>query len=280
MRVIGICFVASMAFTGRALAQEGFQLVELREFMLELNAVWERLTDTVYKFEEQYPLIRDLAPAMERASYDSASFLPFLPEHPVGLGEVWKIDAEAALPFLRQFHPGATAGLHHDNGTGLGAPGGWACLRALSPKYAEVFLRVHAEFVLEGSGAMHDSSWFTPAQFRGRMVLDRERRQVVAFELAVPAQSANVDVNVRDGEHIVADIGRIPRMELRGGEFPASSQVKEISVEEASQLLARRFYPFAELEWLDLRAALAKSRETGKPMHILALFGSLLDESC
>jgi len=46
------------------------------------------------------------------------------------------------------------------------------------------------------------------------------------------------------------------------------------------QRLAERFYPFAAIDWLELPAALAASRATGKPMHVVLLFGSLLDESC
>jgi hypothetical protein len=113
------------------------------------------------------------------------------------------------------------------------------------------------------------------------MVVDRRSGEVVAFEWKVPEQSANVDVNVADGGGILADIGRTPEMELAGGTFPAfATDARQISEYEVDDALARAFYPFAEIEWLGLEEARAESRETGKPLHVIALFGSLLDESC
>jgi hypothetical protein len=255
--------------------------LSLGEFSLELAATWERLTDTTYKFEQRYPLVRDLAPAADRARYDAAQFRPFLPRDAVAVGDTWSIDPAAALPFLRQFHPGATAELHHDSGLGVSAHGAWACLRLLTEEHAEVCLRVHADFMIEGDGGRATSSWFTPAQFRGRMVIDRKRGAVVAFTLGVPSQGVNVDVNIADGKGVFADIGRVPRMELSGGTFPAfPGSAVQIAEREAQDRLARRFYPFAEIPWLDLAAARAESLATGRPLHVIALFGSLMDESC
>jgi len=253
----------------------------LAEGSLELEAHWERLTDTVYRFEERFHLVRDLAPAVARATYRAEHFRPFLPEGPVAVGDTWRIDPNDALPFLRQLHAGATSELHHDGGSGVAAHGAWACLRALDAAHAEVALRVHADFLIAGDGERETSSWFTPAQFRGRMVIDRARAAVVGFELGVPAQSANVDVNIADGEGIVADIGRVPRMEVRGGRFPAyAGEAKQLAQREAERVLERKFYPLAELEWLELPAARAQSLATCRPLHVVALFGSLFGESC
>ena len=261
-------------------AQDAGDRLTLREFALELTANWEPLTDTVYKFEQRYPLVRDLAPAKASARYTAEQFRPFLPAAPVAVGETWRIDPAAALPFLRQFHAGATTELHHDHGMGIGAHGGWACLRLASAEYAEVYFRVHADFLLQGDGDAK-SSWFTPGQFRGRMVIDRKRGQLVAFTLDVPAASANVDVNIAEDDGVSCDIGRIPRMELAGGTMPTfPAGTAQISEQDAAQLLARAFYPFAAIPWLDLAAARAESLATGKPLHVIALFGSLLDESC
>jgi hypothetical protein len=58
------------------------------------------------------------------------------------------------------------------------------------------------------------------------------------------------------------------------------ADAREITAEAARDILARRFYPLAEIEWLGLEAALARARATDKPLHVVALFGSLLDESC
>ena len=248
---------------------------------LELTARWERLTDTVYHFERDYPLIRDLAPAVPTARHDAALFHALLPPHAVAVGETWRVDVDAALPFLRQLHPGATKVLHHDGGMGVAAPGGFACLRALDDTHAEVVLRIHADFRIAGDGTQGATSWFTPAQFRGRLALDRRRGAVVGFELAVPAASANVDVNVGDKGNVFADIGRVPRMEVAGGAFPTfADDAAQVAATTAEDRLARAFYPFAAIEWLDLETARAESRESGKPLHVVALFGSLMDESC
>src|SRR5690606_11853505 len=134
----------------------------------ELSAVWEPLTDSTYGFAKRHALVRDLAPAQAQATYGADAFRPFLPPHAVEPGATWPIEVAAALPFLRQFHAGATAELHHDYGMGLAAPGGHACLRALSATHAEILLRVHADFLIAGDGGPRTSSWFTPAQFRGR----------------------------------------------------------------------------------------------------------------
>lgn len=273
------CLLATFLAASIARAQEPATLT-LRDSTLELSAVWEPLTDTTYGFETRYALVRDLAPASTRATYRADAFRPFLPADAVAPGATWSIDVGAALPFLRQFHPGATAELHHDNGMGVSAHGAHACLRALSEAHAEILLRVHADFLLAGDGGPTTSSWFTPGQFRGRMAIDRGTGQVIAFELAVPQQRANVDVNVLDGPGIAADIGRT-RIELTGGRFPAiGADAPQVSEREAELTLERQFYPFAAIDWLDLASARAQSLATGKPLHVVALFGSLTDESC
>ena len=264
-----------------ARAQEAPAWLPLREFTLELHAHWEQLTDTKYGFEKK-SLVRDLAPAVTKASYGAEAFRPFLPPAEVAVGASWKLDAASLLPFLRQLHAGASIELHHDRGSGIGAHGAWACLRLLDATSAEIVLRAHGEFLIAGDGKEDRSSWFTPAQFRGRLSLDRESGRVVAFELAVPRSSANVDLNVAEPPlGTICDIGCVPRLELAGGTFPQPAKgAVQISERDAERFLERRFYPFAELEWLDLPAARAASVASGKPMHVIALFGSLTDESC
>lgn len=271
-----------LALSGRpaASAQEEAEELQLpADFTLEMEAAWEPLTDTVYKFEQQFELVKNLAPAAERRSYAASDFRPLLPPGPVKPGDVWPVDPRDVLVFLRQLHPGATERLHHGP-AGITAPGGWACLRALHPTQAEILLRVHAEFVIDGDGEI-GSSYLTPAQFEGRMVIDRERGVVSAFQLAVPDQSANVDFNIHEDDGVTCDIGRFPRMEVRGGTFEEAPEGgRQIPLEEARDALANRFYPFADVGWMELPDALEESRSTGKPLHVIALFGSLTDESC
>lgn len=252
----------------------------LQATTIDLTAHWERLTDTTYHFEER-PVIKALAPATPRASYASEVFLPFLPSAPVAVGASWRVDPNAALPFLRQLHAGASTELHHDRGTGVGARGAWACLRLLDDACMEIVVRIHGEFQIDGDGSEGNASWFTPACFRCRLWIDRKKGEVAAFDLSVPPSRANVDINLRSEHGTIADIGSVPRLQLSAGEFPAAPPTAvQISAAEADRILERRFYPFAQLDWLSLPDALAKSRATGKPMHIVALFGSLCDESC
>jgi hypothetical protein len=183
-----------------ALAQQAE--LSLQPCSLELHAAWEPLTDTTYGSEKKHAVLRDLAPAVARATHDETSFRALLPPAPVAVGDTWLVDAASLLPLLRQLHSGARVTLHH--GAGIGAPGAWACLRALDPDHAEIAVRVHAEFLLAGDGERVGSSWFTPAQFRGRLVIDRRSGRAVGLRLAVPPSRANVDVNVAVGRSVMA----------------------------------------------------------------------------
>ncbi|MEQ1891479.1 MAG: hypothetical protein ABL998_02960 [Planctomycetota bacterium] len=266
--------VALVLFPARA----GEELV-LKGGELELRATWEPLSDTTYGFEKAYPAIRGLAPAEVTKRHGVESFRPFLPARPVELGEPWKLEEARLLPLLRQLHPGATVELHHDFGAGIAAHGGYALLRAVSPRHAEILFRFHAEFRFPGD-APGSQVHFTPAQFQGRLVLERERGEVLRFELAVPESRANVDVNVGVGDAVSADIGRT-RLELTGGVAPdLGPGWREIALEDARRRLEREFYACAAIPWLDLPTALAQARAQDKPLHVVMLFGSLLDESC
>ncbi len=272
--------VSCSLLSAAALCQEPQPIrLELVAGGLELQAAWEPLTDTVYGFDRSQPLVRDLAVAKQRQRHDASAFRVFLPAGPVAVGDVWRVDVRAALPLLRQLHPGATHAMHH--GFAVAAPGGFGCLRAVDEAHAEIRLRLHADFLIDGDGTRGRSSWFTPAQFCGRLVVDRQSGAPVAFELAVPQQRANVDVNIATERGGMADIGRVPRLGLRGGAFPALADgATAIAERDADARLAERFYPCAAIEWHDLAAARAEARATGKPLHVIALFGSLLDESC
>ena len=260
-------------------AQESLPPLRLQPFELVLQAHWDRLTDTTYGFEKDFALVRDLAPAAREATYGPEHFQPLLPPDAVEVGALWRVDAAAALPFLRQLHRGATDTLHYDRGFGIGAPGAWACLCALSADLAEIELRVHADFLIDGDGGTA-SSWFTPAQFRGRLAIDRRSGRVVAFQLRVPPSRANVDLNMHKKGGTICDIGSIPRMELIGGTFPELPADARRLQGSVDQKLERAFYPFAAIDWLDLAEARKQSLATGKPLHVVLMFGSLPDESC
>lgn len=248
---------------------------------LELEAHWDPCRESKYGLFEQEETLREVAPAVERRAYEPGRFAPFLPPGPVEPGDAWEVDAEAVIPFLTQFHAGARTRLHHGSGS---SPGAHALLRAIGPRYAEILLRAHAELELE------KGITYTPAQFEGRLVVERESGAVVAFRLALPSRNTNVDVNVpteyrRSPQEppvktMAADIGWVPRMELAGGEAPEVRWTGEISDEEARLRLARRFYAFAAIDWLPFDEAVVTARELDRPLHVVVLFGTLDDESC
>ncbi len=250
-------------------------------FTIELRAEGTPFTDSRYRFAERFPLVRDFRPARATARHDAAVFRALLPDRPVRVGETWRPDPEAAIAFLRQVHPGATASLHHGAGAhGIAAPGTVALLRAVDARHAEIALRVHAEFRLDGDGGP-GTSYLTPAQFRGHLVIDRARSVVTHFSLGLPDAPSNVDLNIARGEGVIADIGRIACLRVAtDAPRPTIDATTAIDDATAAQALARAFYPVADIEWLPLPQALARATETGKPLHVVTLFGPLLDESC
>ena len=281
---------------------ERFQPVVAEEGRLELEAAWEPCRGSLYGLFDRTPALRAPRVAVERASYEAAAFEPLLPTEPVALGELWKVDAGAALHFLRQLHPGATSNASFFGGE---VPGTWAMLRAVGTEAYEILLRTHASFELDG-GVI-----YKPAQFEGRLVVGRESGELFSFSFALPSRDTNVDVNVpleerrppaRDGrEHeepkgegsdevahtppafvpMQADIGWVPRMELASSH--ASEPIEwthEVPDEKARLALRRAFYRFAALDWLPFEEAVLAAREEQKPLHLVLMFGCLDDDSC
>ena len=271
----------------RSRIQEPVEIVLREGFSMSVGAIWEDFADSTYKLYETYPELQGFQPAQAELTHGRETFQALLPEGPVGRIDSWQIPAEAFIPFLRQFHRGVRVTLHHGVGA---APGAYGTLGDVSSEVVEVICRVHAEFLLVAGEDGERSSWLTPAQFTGRMVFDRRERTLRSFHLFLPPRNSNVDVNVpyrpAEGKALgrgIADIGYIPRMELRGGEVQSVEHMTRRQrdlFEHGKSRLAEKFYPFAELGWLSLNQALAKSRETDKPMHVIILFGSLDDESC
>ena len=243
---------------------------------IALDAAWEPCKSSKYGLFAETEVLRAPRPAEARRTYGAAEIAPFLPKAAVEVGDTWPVAPDAVLPFLRQLHPSARSELHHGYGA---APGTYACLRALSAERAEVLFRAHAELELEGGVT------YTPAQFEGRLVLERGSGRVLALRIALPDRDTNVDVNVpMDGGGFSADIGWVPRMELSGGDAGAHDQehtwARSIPEVDARARLARRFYAFARLDWLPFDEAVRAAREMERPLHVVVLFGTLDDESC
>lgn len=234
-----------------------------------------RLPEPVNMGWEQALELFNSKPAYPLKNYSTTDFQVFLPPSTANVGDIWELDPKGILPFLCQFHSGATTEITIFSRRTHRSEGSKACLRAISPNYAEIVFRIHAQFVLDAPGVR-----LLPAQFAGRLVLDRKARVVVAFSLALPSRNSNVDVNA----FRAADMAFIPRMELSTlSNRPSTHEIvwkTAITEEEACKKLATAFYKFAEIEWTPIEDTVKLAKETERPIHALVLFGALDDESC
>ena len=268
---------------------------------VKVQAHWDPIADSTYNLhqptEEQFnrakskwpePLDMEWRQALELFNprpvyplkdYNTADFRVFLPPSSANVGDIWDLDSEEILHFFYQFHPGARTDFRvysTKRGTygSKGKKGAKACLRALSPEYAEIVFRIHALFVLNGPDAR-----FTPAQFAGRLVINRRDRSVAAFSLFLPPRNSNVDINAFGS----ADIVFVPRMELSallGDSVPEIVWETAITEDKARRKLKSAFYKFAAIEWTSIEDTVKLAKETNRPIHALVLFGALDDESC
>ena len=203
-------------------------------------------------------------PAHPLKDYSTADFQVFLPPSITNLGDVWDLDPEGILSFLRQFHPGA-----------IGKNGAKACLRALSPEYADIAFRIHARFTLDAS----IDAYFRPAQFAGHLVINLNTGTICQFTLSLPNRNSNVDI----GAFRTNDLAFVPRMELCSlSETQPKSIAWEaaITAEEVEKKFQNAFYTFAEIEWTPIEDAVELAKASNRPIHAVLLFGVLDDESC
>ncbi|MCG9126728.1 hypothetical protein JT359_03905 [Candidatus Poribacteria bacterium] len=108
--------------------------------------------DLINESPQYIPLaaLLSLNPARVSQEYRNKDFHTFIPTEivdkkektrEVRVGEVWEIDADRLLPFLRQLHPGATVSLS-------GERGAYAVLKSVTEKQLEILFRFHADFNL------------------------------------------------------------------------------------------------------------------------------------
>ena len=243
-----------------------------REQFDRLKAGWPEPVNM--KWEQALELFNS-KPVRPLKSYSQTDFQVFLPPLTANVGDIWELDPKGILPFLHQFHPGATTEITISSHRTPKSDGARACLRAISPNYVEIVFRIHAQFVLDAS-----SIRLLPAQFAGQLVLHRKEGAVVAFSLLLPPRNSNVDVNA----FRAADMAFIPRMEL--STLSSSTSIHEIAwetaitEEEARKKLATAFYKFAKIEWTPIEETVELAQATNRPIHALVLFGALDDESC
>lgn len=262
---------------------------------VKVQAHWDPIADATYNLhqptEDQFvrakakcPELVDMEweqalelfntkPAYPLKDYSTTDFQVFLPPSTAHVGDIWPLDTDEILPFLRQFHPGAESEISVFSHRTSKSEGMKACLRAISSNYTEIVFRIHAQFALGASVRL------LPAQFAGRLVLNHTEGVVVAFSLLLPPRNSNVDVNA----FRAADVAFIPCMELSAlSNAPIHEIVWEsaITEEEARKKLATAFYKFAEIEWTSIEKTVELAQKTNRLIHALVLFGTLDDESC
>jgi hypothetical protein len=262
---------------------------------LQVNAHWDPIADSSLDLANHSPkhaaLLNDLSPAHSSQAYKADAFTVFFPNRSVSVGDLWELDANEIIPFLRQFHPGATAEIRSNPGgkatlplfnftltfskVGLESEGAYACLRALSSSYAEIVFRIHADFLLDRDAG----AYFTPAQFTGRLILNRSNGAIREFWLYLPPRNSNVDFFAFGG----ADMLFVPRMELIGRNTDDKNEIVwETTITEAAAktALKQAFYKSAQIETFPIEEIVAEAQAKNRPIHLLLTWGVFDDESC
>ena len=262
---------------------------------IQVQAYWDPIADASLDMPNSAPkyeaLFNNLSPAHPTQEYEIDAFKAFFPKGSVPVGHVWELDMNEVLPFLRQFHSGATGEMHINPGgeaaieifgrrivlikVGLESEGAFACLRALSPTHAEIIFRIHAEFLLDKEAG----AYFTPAQFTGRFILNRNNGTIRDFWLHLPPRKTNVDINAFG----TADMVYVPRMELIAQNAHDQSDIvweTAITENEAKDLLEASFYKFSKIKRHPIEEAVAQAQAENRPIHVVLTWGVFDDESC
>lgn len=279
MRMLTICFVILLMLSGQTDAND--QSLEDIKITLKLNSqskilltgyiapIGDVVSDTMKDWEE----LKNLRVAESEKYYGASVFRDFLPNKPVSVGELWKVNPTGVITLLKQLHPKPNLELHNNAGDSRGL---WACLRAFNDLYADIAFRIHAEFVMK-------EGWFTPSQFTGHLIIKRDEEKVVFFEMYVPGGTVNFDVNRITPGATISGVGFCPKMELRTGmkNFPDNVKFsKHITQNAAERALILRFYKSQQINWVQPDQVLDIVKAQQKPIHAISIDGPLFDEAC
>ncbi|TNE51456.1 MAG: hypothetical protein EP343_04995 [Deltaproteobacteria bacterium] len=238
---------------------------------VSVHATWSKITASSMRLETypRYARFFRFCVAVPKRRYTRRDLRVFLPPHPVRVGEIWQVPEQKLRAFFLQFHPRAMMHMHDG-----GPRGAYAMVRAVSEEYAEVVVRVHVQFLLA------PRIFFTPAQFRGRLLIHRKTNTLASFQLAVPTErTRNIDLNVDN----LVDAVFVPTMALRATLPPVKKQPvwrQHVPDERVERLLGQKFYAFLQIQWKSVKEALRLARKRKKPIHVFTVFGSLDDQSC
>ena len=261
-----------------------------RNKTIQVDAYWAPIADAALNSSKHAALFNNLSPVHPSQEYGTDAFRVFFPKKSFTVGNLWELDVKKVIPFLRQFHHGATAKMHNNPGTefilkvfGLTlyrssrfeSEGAYACIRAVSPTYAEIVFRIHAEFLLDREAG----AYFTPAQFTGRLILNRKSGTIREFWLYLPPRNSNVDINA----YGLADMVFVPRMELVGRDTQDQRDIvweTTITEKEAKGLLETAFYRFSKIERYPIEDVVAQAQAKKRPIHVVLTWGAFDAESC
>ena len=261
-----------------------------RNKTIQVSAYWAPIADAALNSPKHATLFNNLSPTHPSQEYGTDAFRVFFPKESFTVGNLWELDVKNIIPFLRQFHPGATAKMHNNPGTefvleffgltlfrssSFESEGAYVCLRAVSPTYAEIVFRIHAEFLLDNEAG----AYFTPAQFTGRLILNRKYDTIREFSLYLPGRNTNVDINA----YGLADMVFVPRMELIGRNTQDQRDIvwkTAITEKEAKDLLETAFYKFAKIERYPIEDVVAQAQAKKRPIHVVLTWGAFDTESC
>lgn len=263
---------------------------------LEVSAEWSRVGKGRGKFEQYlkpfaYSWFTDLRPAQARQTYTERDFSAFLPNAVSDVGQLWAIDPDKVVKFLKQFHPRPSVHLIAP-GRRAGPDGAFAILRAVSPNYLDILFRIHAEFFLVPddwpSHTQPVGAWYTPAYFLGSVLVNQKTGTVDQFRLALATDKAlnvhlTADATRMGFVKMPHDVVRVDRMELTGGNAELLEKIswtKAVIPAEAERRLARIFYKFLEIDFVPLDQALALARRLNRPIFAIVSWGSFEDQSC
>ena len=241
-----------------------------------------------YHVEYAWDELTNLRVAVPEKAYSASVFHAFLPNEMVSVGDLWQIEEEGALELFRQLHPNSDLDMRDQEGED-GTPGLWACLRAYTDEFAEIVFRLHAEFKLA-------DGWFTPSQFTGHLIINRQEKTVAFFQMRLPEGPVNFEVSWQDerswdDSNWIMDIGFCAQMELCAGTEDIlqdiitrlNSKMSDsiaITQVEAERALNCQFYKSEQIDWVSMEAALELAQAQQKPIHVISIDGPLADEVC
>jgi hypothetical protein len=270
-----------------------------RHAELEVAAHWDPadVGKLFPRFPDDLDEVRDLYNGVKAAevtrTYNERDFSAFLPPDGVRApGQMWSLDLERVVVFLKQFHPGVSA-FSASVGRRPGPDGAFALLQGVSASHLDIAFRVHAEFDLAPKRKDFRArfAWYSPASFLGRIVVNREAGTVEYFRYGVPTDLArNIHGTVwtaPSAEHPkgyrIYQFLRANRMELVGGSQQTIDGIRWTDRIETAQVhakLAKVFYKFLEIDFMPFTQALAAARAQKKPIFAFIAVGSVDDQSC